>query len=73
MTLQPITKRKEVCTYLVRIYCPECSSIGFNANELTLSSEILLSHPIQYQYTCDCGFKTTLNKCYPTTEIEELT
>ena len=73
MTLQPVTKRKEVRTYLVRIYCPECSSIGFTDNELTLSSEILLSHPIHYQYTCGCGFKIILNKCYPTTEIEELT
>lgn len=53
-----IEEKKEVRTYLVRAYCPDCKQLGFD-NELIKSNEVLMSYPVQYQYSCPCGYHTT--------------
>ena len=59
-----IEEKKEVRTYLVRAYCPDCKQLGFD-NELIKSNEVLMSYPVQYQYSCPCGYHTTSTNCYP--------
>ena len=59
-----IEEKKEVRTYLVKAYCPDCKQLGFD-NELIKSNVVLMSSPVQYQYSCPCGYEVTSFNSYP--------
>ena len=59
-----IEKKKEVRTYLVKAYCPDCKQLGFD-NELIKSNQVLMTYPPKHQYSCDCGYTTSSTTSYP--------
>lgn len=74
---KPIIEKREVQTFSVKLYCPNCvSNINneewVNDTELIRQKEVLLSHPPQYVYSCHCGYSTTSTESYPKLETEEI-
>lgn len=59
-----IEEKKEVRTYLVKAYCPDCKQLGFD-NELIKSNQVLMTYPPKHQYSCDCGYTTSSTTSYP--------
>lgn len=62
-------ERKEVKTYKVYAYCPECG--GFMSPYL--EGKILFSNPPKWPHKCLlCGYQENLTDVYPKTEYEEI-
>ena len=60
-------EKKEVKTYIVRLYCNNCR------NEMESTGFVLPSYPEQYPYKCpNCGWKTTATERYPKIEYQEI-
>lgn len=59
--------KKEVKTYIVRLYCNNCE------REMESTGAASLSSPIQFHYECpNCGWKTTETELYPKVEYQEI-
>lgn len=59
--------KKEVKTYMVRLYCNNCN------HEMQSNGSFLYSYPLQYPYICpNCGWKTTATELYPKVEYQEI-
>lgn len=59
--------KKEVKTYIVRLYCNHCG------HEMESDGTVLCSYPPQYPYVCpNCGSEITANEKYPKIEYEEI-
>lgn len=59
--------KKEVKTYIVRLYCEQCG------HEMVSDGTVLCSYPPQYPYVCpNCGSKITTNEKYPKIEYKEI-
>ena len=60
-------EKKEVKTYIVRLYCNKCG------NEMESTGFVLTSYPEQYPYKCpNCGRETTATELYPKIEYQEI-
>lgn len=60
-------KQIEVKTYEVHQYCDKCGE------ELTFTSEVLLSYPEKYVHKCEkCGNTEWFPKSYPCIEYKEV-
>lgn len=59
--------KKEVKTYIVRLYCNNCG------HEMENNGVMFTSYPAQYPYECpNCGWKTTATEEYPKIEYQEI-
>ena len=62
-------ERKEVKTYKVYAYCPECGGLMVP----DLGGNILLTNPPKWPHFCtSCGYQVALSEVYPKTEYEEI-
>ena len=64
--MQLIKTRKEVKTFLTRIYCSDCG------DELVQTGRMRLLAPSTYEHKCACGNEYWCPEKYPMTELEEI-
>lgn len=67
---KPIEESKVTTLRTKRIYCPECHNKG-KIRELEKLLDVLTSMPPQYQYKCECGYRTASTESYPALELKE--